>query len=241
MSVNAFVQPRRPPRRLCRAPTARRPDDESWAAKNPEVLAFVCGGLFGLVPSAPTFLAAPPDELSRAITYVEEGDEQVCYLMKEETQKLLHLPEHVFKLLTAHALDEHADRNMATHLVQFTRARGIHLLVSAHPLFRHSAFIMGNANEPPKGSPSLELLELKLVLATDDDPLMQRAGLKQDPISLKMFDVFEEEHPEILMRSTFFVTRKEGSCFKEAEELTVVYGNQYKRTYSTWGLSLIHI
>ena len=94
---------------------------------------------------------------------------------------------------------------------------------------------MGNANEPPKGSPSLELLELKLVLATDDDPLMQRAGLKQDPISLKMFDVFEDEHPEILMRSTFFVTRKEGSCFKEAEELTVVYGNQYKRTYSTWG------
>ena len=69
--ANAFAQPRRPPRRLCRAPTARRPDgDESWAAKNPEVLAFVCGGLFGLVPSAPTFAAAPPDELTRAITTV---------------------------------------------------------------------------------------------------------------------------------------------------------------------------
>ena len=64
MSVaDAFVQPRRPPRRLCRAPTARPDGDESWAAKNPEVLAFVCGGLFGLVPSASTFLAAPPDEL----------------------------------------------------------------------------------------------------------------------------------------------------------------------------------
>ena len=34
------------------------------------MLAFVCGGLFGLVPSAPTFLAAPPDELARAITTV---------------------------------------------------------------------------------------------------------------------------------------------------------------------------
>ena len=65
MSVaDAFVQPRRPARRLPAHPTrtAARPD-ESWAAKNPEVLAFVCGGLFGLVPSAATFLAAPPDEL----------------------------------------------------------------------------------------------------------------------------------------------------------------------------------
>ena len=38
--------------------------------KNPEVLAFVCGGLFGLVPSASTFLAAPPDELARAVAVV---------------------------------------------------------------------------------------------------------------------------------------------------------------------------
>ena len=73
---DAFTQPRRPAdafvqsrRRRCRL--AARPDsDESWAAKNPEVLAFVCGGLFGLVPSAATFAAAPPDELTRAITTV---------------------------------------------------------------------------------------------------------------------------------------------------------------------------
>jgi hypothetical protein len=84
MSVNAFAQPRRPARRLCRAPAAdafvqprrsrcrlsARPDGDSWAARNPEVLAFVCGGLFGLVPSAATFLAAPPDELARALTAV---------------------------------------------------------------------------------------------------------------------------------------------------------------------------
>ena len=70
MSVNAFVQPRRPPRRLCRAPTARPGGDESWAARNPEALAFVCGGLFGLVPSASTFIAAPPDELARAVSVV---------------------------------------------------------------------------------------------------------------------------------------------------------------------------
>ena len=33
----------------------------------------------------------------------------------------------------------------------------------------------------------------------------------------QMFDVFKDEHPEVQERSTFFVTRKEGSCFKEAE------------------------
>ena len=68
--ANAFVQPRRPARPLRRAPTARPDGDDSWAAKNPEVLAFVCGGLFGLVPSASTFLAAPPDELARAVSVV---------------------------------------------------------------------------------------------------------------------------------------------------------------------------
>ena len=70
MSVDAFAQPRRPPRRLHRLSAQPDGSDESWAAKNPEVLAFVCGGLFGLVPSASTFLAAPPDELTRAITTV---------------------------------------------------------------------------------------------------------------------------------------------------------------------------
>ncbi len=68
--VDAFAQPRRPPRRLHRLSAQPDGSDESWAAKNPEVLAFVCGGLFGLVPSASTFLAAPPDELARAVAAV---------------------------------------------------------------------------------------------------------------------------------------------------------------------------
>ena len=55
---------------LPRTDCAARRRDDSWAAKNPEVLAFVCGGLFGLVPSASTFLAAPPDELARAVAAV---------------------------------------------------------------------------------------------------------------------------------------------------------------------------
>ena len=51
-------------------------------------------------------------------TDVEEGDEQVCYLLASDTQQLLHLPDHIFEMLGRHAHDEHADRNMATHLVQ---------------------------------------------------------------------------------------------------------------------------
>ena len=34
---------------------------------------------------------------------VEEGAEDVCYLLYEETQRLLHLPPHVFELLAKHA------------------------------------------------------------------------------------------------------------------------------------------
>ena len=92
---------------------------------------------------------------------------------------------------------------------------------------------MGNTNEPPRGPPSTELLELKLKVAADDDPLMQRHGLTQSPESIAQFRRFAHEHPEIEDRSAFFCTRKLN--FDPAEEITVVYGNSYKRTYSTWG------
>ncbi|KOO53729.1 hypothetical protein Ctob_016375, partial [Chrysochromulina tobinii] len=179
-----------------------------------------------------------PEFNSRTISYVEEGDEQVCYLLYDETRELLHLPPHIFELLARHCEDHHADRNMATHLVQFSRSQvgggpPLHLLVSAHPLFRHSAFIMGNTNEPPRGPPSTELLELELKVAADDDPLMQRHDLKQSQESLAQFRRFAHEHPEIEERSAFFCTRKLN--FDLSEEITVVYGNSYKRTYSTWG------
>ena len=42
-------------------------------------------------------------------------------MVREEARRLLHLPEHIFKLLARHCDDEHADRNMCTHVVQFTR------------------------------------------------------------------------------------------------------------------------
>ena len=92
---------------------------------------------------------------------------------------------------------------------------------------------MGNTNEPPRGPPSTELLELELKVAADDDPLMQRHDLKQSQESLAQFRRFAHEHPEIEERSAFFCTRKLN--FDLSEEITVVYGNSYKRTYSTWG------
>lgn len=66
IGVEAFTQPLH----RHRAPRAARPDGDepqSWAAKNPEALAFVCGGLFGLVPSAPVLTAASADELTQAL------------------------------------------------------------------------------------------------------------------------------------------------------------------------------
>lgn len=89
-------------------------------------------------------VAVEPEFNARAVSYINVDDEQVCYLKKEVTRSLLHLPNHIFDLLAGHANDHHADRNMATHLVQFQREPHTHLLVSAHPAFRNSAYIMGN-------------------------------------------------------------------------------------------------
>ena len=58
---------------------------------------------------------------ARGVSYMDEGDEQVCYLRRDEVERLLHLPPHIFELLASHEDDEHSDRNMATHLVQFQR------------------------------------------------------------------------------------------------------------------------
>ena len=57
---------------------------------------------------------------ARGVSYMDEGDEQVCYLRRDEVERLLHL-RRVFELLASHEDDEHSDRNMATHLVQFQR------------------------------------------------------------------------------------------------------------------------
>ena len=59
---------------------------------------------------------------ARGVSYMDEGDEQVCWVLcRDEVERLLHLPPHIFELLASHEDDEHSDRNMATHLVQFQR------------------------------------------------------------------------------------------------------------------------
>ena len=76
------------------------------------------------------------------------------------------------------------------------------MLVSAHPLFGSSAYVMGNVNEPPRGAPSLELVETQLVALANDDPLMVRAGLTQDKKSLAAFEAFAKEQTEVKMKGT---------------------------------------
>ena len=66
-------------------------------------------------------VAAYPEFDGRGVALLAEGDEEVCYMLREEARNLLHLPPHIFDLLARHCDDEHADRNMCTHVVQFTR------------------------------------------------------------------------------------------------------------------------
>lgn len=54
-----------------------------------------------------------PDFGASGIFSFDEGDELVCYMLAEETRELLHLPPHIFTLLSRHADDEHADRNVS--------------------------------------------------------------------------------------------------------------------------------
>ena len=65
-----------------------------------------------------------PESRTRSVSYVEEGDEQVCYLLHDETRELLHLPPHVFDLLSTHSNDEHAADRVG---YQLSLPNGIHV------------------------------------------------------------------------------------------------------------------
>ena len=84
-------------------------------------------------------------------------------------------------------------------MVQFQRHGDAHLLVSAHPIFKDSSFIMGNTNEPSKGPPSMELTEMQVALLDDGDPLMIRAGVRQAAEAVTYFDRFVLEHDEVAL------------------------------------------
>ena len=71
--------------------------------------------------------------------------------------------------------------------------------MSAHPIFRDSAYIMGNTNEPARGPPSMELTEMQVALLDDGDPLMIRAGVRQSPEAVTYFDRFVLEHDEVAL------------------------------------------
>jgi len=65
---------------------------------------------------------------------------------------------------------------------------------------------------------------------------MVRAGLTQPEGARSLFAAFSFEFPEVKEKSTFFFTRRDS--YAAGEELSVLYGNSYNRTYSTWGIHI---
>ena len=163
---------------------------------------------------------------------VSEGDEEVVYLLVEDVKRLLHLPSHIFELLAGHSKGQHADRHMCTHVIGFKR-RTEHLLVNAHPIFRNTAFIMGNVNEPLHKKQNLDIIHSTFCLLDNRDPLLQRSGLRQPEGIRDQYKLFLEDYPELAEKSGFFMTRSRS--YEIGEELTVDYGNGYHRSYSVWG------
>ena len=67
-------------------------------------------------------------------TYVRPGESDSCvYVLKEAAMRLLHIPSHIFDVLSAHRHGHHCDRSFATHVVAYKREKRAHLLVNAHP------------------------------------------------------------------------------------------------------------
>jgi hypothetical protein len=107
-----------------------------------------------------------------------------CWPRRRPNCELLYLPRHIFGLLAAHADDEHADRHAATHVVHVDRGPSEQVLVNGHPMFRQSAFITANANEPRRGEATLRLVVRTVRPLPDHHGRMKAAWLSQPPGAL---------------------------------------------------------
>ena len=122
------------------------------------------------------------------------------YLLQEGATQLLHIPPHVFTVLSAHDDDHHTDRHFATHTVSFRRRHGSHMLVNAHPLFSNAAYAGGCINEPlADDAPSMELTLARLRVAPRRE--------QPDPTALHQWATFAAEHPEALDSHVWCVRR----------------------------------
>jgi hypothetical protein len=171
---------------------------------------------------------------SNGISNINLGESSVAYMLKREVMSLLQIPDHLFALLEMHSEHSHVDRHLATHILEFSRSRNAHILINAHPLFQNSAFIMGIVNEPQTNAPNLKIMKGKVWVLPDDDPMMQKHGLKQNPRNIDLWKEFHEEFPEMCDTNMFYITNR--TAFDLNKELTVSYGASYKRTYKTFGV-----
>ena len=165
--------------------------------------------------------------LLQSVTHAHEPDACV-YLLRDAAMRLLHIPPHVFDVLTSHRHYQHVDRHFATHVVSYRAASDKHLLVNTHPIYADTAYAAGCINEPPvDGSPSMEMCLAELC------PLP--AAEQLDPSALKHWAAFTEEYPEVRQRHIFFVSQKQ--AYELGEELTASYGADYTRSYAAHGFA----
>lgn len=166
--------------------------------------------------SDPCWRPLAPDEvllqvLLQSVTHRHEPDACV-YLLRSAATRLLHIPPHVFKVLAAHRHFQHNDRHFASHVVSYSAARDVHMLVNAHPIFGDTAFAAGCVNEPPVTAdhPSMEMVIARM--------RPRPASEQPDPTALAHWEAFTREFPEAKKRHIFFATSREGYAI--GEELT---------------------
>ena len=151
---------------------------------------------------------------------VRRGDHAVVYLIKDEVVQLLHIPQHIFRLLAMHSHGHHCDRHFATHVVAYRRKAGSHLLLNSHPIFNESAFALGLVNEPPPDRPptfEMRLLRLKV------------SRRRQTEEAWTFWQEFVKEFPEVTDVHCFFHSLADS--FPASEEFLATYGPEYHRYY----------
>ena len=170
------------------------------------------------------------------------------YVIREDARRDLNLcgaRSHLWDLLEAHERHHHADRHLATHVVDLHRKEEGHVIVNAHPAFAEPDAIVGLINEPLKDErPNVQMVQGYCTLLESADPRLTSRGLRQPPDAHQLWDatmrapVGHPRHgidlgtkcdaPRVSELMTMYVTGRER--YEVDEELTVSYGENSPRS-----------
>ena len=179
------------------------PAGSSWATNG--LFVDLVGPEVGLGADCEWRPLLPSERLVQVDMASRSTDGGCVYLLQEGATQLLHIPPHVFSVLSAHQDDHHTDRHFATHTVSFRRSSSSHMLINAHPLFADAAFAGGCINEPlPDDSPTMELTLARLKVAPRRE--------QPDPTALHHWAAFTSEHPEVLEVSAQSSNQRPATC-----------------------------